>query len=76
MLVLTRKSGEGIWIGDNIRIVVVEIREGQVKLGIDASRETPIYRDEVYDKVRRANIAAAELGPDDFEWVKRSVKKK
>lgn len=76
MLVLTRKSGEGIWIGDNIHIVVVEIREGQVKLGIDATRETPIYRDEVYEKVRGANLAASAMRPDDFDWIKRSVKKR
>ncbi len=76
MLVLTRKSGEGIWIGDNVRIVVVDIREGQVKLGIEASRETPIYRDEIYEKIRSANVAASGLGTDDFEWIKRGFKKK
>ena len=75
MLVLTRKSGEGIWIGDNIRIVVVDIREGQVKLGIDASRKTPIYRDEVYEKVRDENVAAVEMGTPEFELVKRSFRK-
>jgi len=75
MLVLTRKSGEGIWIGDKIRIVVVDIREGQVKLGIDASRQTPIYRDEVYEKVRGANVEASEMTKSDFELVKRSFRK-
>lgn len=76
MLVLTRKSGEGIWIGDNIHIVVVDIREGQVKLGVEASRETPIYRDEIYEKIRKANISASDLGTDEFEWIKRGFKNK
>jgi len=76
MLVLTRKSGEGIWIGDGVRIVVVDIKEGQVKLGIDASRQTPIYRDEVYEKVRGANTDSVRMGTAEFEWVKRSLGKK
>ena len=70
MLVLTRKSGQGIWVSEDIRIVVVDIREGQVKLGIDAPRETPIFRDEIYDKVRTANLRSMRLGADEFEWIK------
>jgi len=70
MLVLTRKSGQGIWVSEDIRIVVVDIREGQVKLGIDAPRETPIYRDEIYEKVRMANVSAVRLGADEFDWIR------
>jgi len=75
MLVLTRKSGEGIWIGDGIRVVVVDIHEGQVKLGIEASRETPIYRDEIYEKVKGENVASAHLGKEEFDWLRKSLKK-
>lgn len=47
MLTLTRKVGEVIQIGDDIQIVVKEIRRNQVRIGIVAPREVPIYREEV-----------------------------
>ncbi|KAF0219386.1 MAG: carbon storage [Geobacteraceae bacterium] len=47
MLVLTRKIGEAIIIGDNIRIEVVDLKEGQVRLGIKAPDEVNIYREEI-----------------------------
>ncbi len=47
MLVLSRKLGEKIHIGDNIVIVVVDIDRGKVRLGIEAPREVPIYREEL-----------------------------
>jgi carbon storage regulator len=55
MLVLTRKTGQIITIGDDIRIKIVEIGNGIVKLGIEAPRETPIYREELYDKLKQLN---------------------
>ena len=58
MLVLTRKSGEGIRIGDDIRIVVVDIKENQVKLGIEAPQELMVHRDEIYRSPSAANRRA------------------
>lgn len=52
MLTLTRKIGETIYIGDDIEIVVKEIRKNQVRLGIVAPRETKIYRDEIYHDIQ------------------------
>ncbi len=52
MLVLTRRLGEAITIGDNIRIVVVDISGHQVKLGIDAPKDIEIYREELYTKIK------------------------
>ena len=52
MLTLTRKVGESIRIGDEIEIVVKEIRRNQVRIGIVAPREVPIYREEVYDSMK------------------------
>jgi carbon storage regulator len=59
MLVLTRKAGEGIIIGDNITIKILEMKSGGVRIGIDAPKDTKIYRQEVYDRIRQENIEAA-----------------
>ncbi len=55
MLTLTRKVGESIRIGDDIEIIVKEIRRNQVRIGIVAPREVAIYREEVYDTIRSEN---------------------
>lgn len=52
MLTLTRRVGETIRIGDDIEVVVKEIRRNQVRIGIVAPREVPIYREEVYDQMK------------------------
>ncbi|MGL4421145.1 MAG: carbon storage regulator CsrA [Gemmataceae bacterium] len=50
MLVLTRKVGETIVIGDTIRLTVVQIANGRVKLGIEAPTNVPVFREEVYER--------------------------
>lgn len=52
MLVLTRKTAESIQIGDEISITVLEVRGNQVRLGIDAPREVPVHRREVYEALQ------------------------
>ena len=52
MLVLSRKKNESVVINNDIRIVVVEIRGDKVRLGIEAPREVPVHRQEVYDAIR------------------------
>ncbi|MBM9513157.1 carbon storage regulator CsrA [Desulfobulbus marinus] len=80
MLVLTRKAGEGIVIGDNITVKIIEMKSGGVRIGIDAPRETKIYRQEVYDRIREENIEAARWDMADLdilsdELASRKVKK-
>jgi carbon storage regulator len=58
MLVLTRRPGESIIVGENIVITVIEIKGGQVRIGIDAPREVEVYREEIYEQVRQENLAA------------------
>jgi len=66
MLVLTRKSGEGIRVGDDIRVIVTEIREGQVRLGIEAPKSIGIYRDEVYALIEEENRCSVSTTSQDI----------
>ncbi|MEW4530378.1 MAG: carbon storage regulator CsrA [Maioricimonas sp. JB045] len=58
MLVLSRKKNESIIIDERITITVIEIRGDKVRLGIEAPRDVPIHRSEVYEALRRASEAA------------------
>ena len=62
MLVLTRKLGESIAIDDHIKIVVVQIKGKQVRLGIQAPKETKIHREEVYTAIQDQNKESAKGG--------------
>ena len=53
MLVLSRQSDETIIIGDNIRVTIVEVRGDKVRIGIDATRDVTVHRQEIYDAIRR-----------------------
>jgi carbon storage regulator len=70
MLVLTRKLGENIRIGDSVKITVLEVRSGQVKLGIEAPPEVKVHREEIYARIQEENRRAqrgkpGEPGPPD-----------
>lgn len=52
MLVLSRKVGESIHINDNIKITVTRIEKGDVRISIDAPREVPVYREELYHAIK------------------------
>lgn len=58
MLVLTRKAGESIIIGDGIEITVIETKGDQIKLGIKAPKEVDIHRKEIYESIQQANQQA------------------
>jgi carbon storage regulator len=57
MLVLSRKKSESIRIGNGIKISVVEIRGNRVQLAIDAPREVPVHRGEVYERIRQEDAS-------------------
>jgi carbon storage regulator len=64
MLVLSRKKNESIVINDDITIVVVEIRGDKVRLGVEAPKEVPVHRREVFDAIHRGETAASEKVED------------
>ena len=64
MLVLTRKLGENIRIGDSVKITVLEVRSGQVKLGIDAPPEVKVHREEIYARIQEENRRAQRWKPE------------
>ena len=68
MLALSRKKGEALIINNNIEITVLEIKGEQVKLGIAAPREVPVYRKEVYIQIQEANKEA--INTDTLENLK------
>lgn len=59
MLALSRKANESIMIGNDIEITILEIKGEQVKIGINAPKSVPVYREEVYEQIREANKEAA-----------------
>lgn len=67
MLVLTRKCGEGIIIGDDVRITVVDVRGNSIRLGIDAPRDKKIHRLEVYERIKTENRKATQWRPEDLQ---------
>lgn len=61
MLALTRKKGESLVINNNVEITVLDIRGDQVKIGISAPKDVPIYRKEVYLQIQKENEAASNV---------------
>jgi carbon storage regulator len=66
VLVLTRKVGEGIAIGDDVKIVVMQIKGKQVRLGIKAAPSTAVHREEIYQKIQDENRAASQSGTENI----------
>lgn len=76
MLVLTRKSGEGIRVGDNVKIIVLEAKENQIKIGIEAPIEVPVHREEIYLRIQEENKMAAAAQPADIKETLKMILKK
>lgn len=62
MLALSRKKGEALVINNNVEITILEIKGEQVKIGISAPKEVPVYRKEVYVQIQEANKEAMDAG--------------
>ena len=66
MLILTRKLGERITIGDDIIVTLLEVRGSQVKLGIDAPESVSIHRQEIFERIRRENLRSSKVRSTDL----------
>ncbi|GEN54429.1 carbon storage regulator CsrA [Halobacillus faecis] len=74
MLVLNRKEGESVRVGDDITITVVGVEGGQVKLGIEAPKNVGIHRQEVYLAIKKENAEAAQISSDLLDLLKNKKK--
>ncbi|MFA6687628.1 MAG: carbon storage regulator CsrA [Desulfuromonas sp.] len=76
MLILTRKVGEGIIIGDDIKLTIVETKGGNVRIGIDAPKDKKIYRQELYDEIMAQNRNSTGWSLDDLTLLSSGVSRK
>ena len=76
MLVLTRKLGESIVIGNHVRVTVLDMQDKQIRLGIEAPSEVSIHRGEVYERIEQENRRAAETAHVDLSKLTQVVKSK
>ncbi|NIM06521.1 MAG: carbon storage regulator CsrA [Armatimonadetes bacterium] len=76
MLVLTRKVGETILIGEDIKITLVRIEDDQVRIGISAPKDVPVYRKELVEEIGIENIRAAEAARKGAEALEKLSKVK
>jgi flagellar assembly factor FliW len=67
VLILTRKIGESIIVGENIRVVVLEVRGRQIRLGIEAPADIVVLREEIFNRLINENLEAARFNPEDVE---------
>jgi carbon storage regulator len=65
MLVLTRKLHQSIVIGDQIEVVVLEVRGEQVRLGIKAPKDVTVHRKEIYEQIQEENKGSSAVRPED-----------
>lgn len=66
MLILTRRPGESIYLGDDIKITVLSVQGKQIKVGLDVPGDLPVYREELYLRVQEQNKMALDLADQDL----------
>lgn len=69
MLILTRRPGESLYVGENIRITVLNMQGRQVKLGLEVPAEMTVYREEVYNRVKEENRLSLQSDTHDLQEI-------
>lgn len=67
MLILSREKGESIMIGDDVEIIIINVRGGKVRLGITAPKKIPVHRREIYDKIHSVQKKGQKDQKDPLE---------
>jgi len=75
MLILTRKPGESITIGDDIKITVLDIKGSQLRIGIQAPKHLMVHREEIYLAIREQNIKASEYAATQKQQIEEILSK-
>jgi len=73
VLVLTRRLGEGLVVGQNISLKVLEIHKNQIKIGIEAPPNVRIYRDEVYEEIKKQNLKATQTEISNVKYAVENI---
>jgi len=71
MLIITRKKGESLMIGDDIEVTISKLEDGSVKLGIQAPKDISILRKELYEQVKNENQMAMKINMDVLKNIKK-----
>jgi len=80
MLILTRRPGESLYLGDNIKLKILSVQGKQIKIGLEVPEDMTVYREEVYLKIKEQNKQALEINQQDLLaaaslWQKKENKK-
>jgi len=65
MLILTRRVGESLMIGNDVSVTILGVKGNQVRVGVDAPRDVAVHREEIYERIRREQIEGSAVPADD-----------